>query len=157
MMAINLVYVFIILAWKRVHFSGMKEVTIKREWRKWNKTKGLPIHTPSSNSHLPKLHLNSIPHKHPASPTSRVTSFWMWRITSSTCAVPFGLSPFNFAVVGSNVIRRFLCRKTSPFFCPRTISQNLSVNSLMFISTFWNLFTMIFDNLLILFKTEITG
>lgn len=30
MKAIHLFYVFIILAWKTVHFSGMKEVTIKK-------------------------------------------------------------------------------------------------------------------------------
>lgn len=117
-MTINLVYVFIIPAWKRVNFSGMKEVTIKREWRKWNKIKGLPIYTPSSHPHLPKFYLNSIPHKHPfnASPTGKMTSSWMWRMMSSTCAVQFDLSPFSFAIVGSNIICQFLRWKTSPFF-----------------------------------------
>lgn len=89
--------VFIILAWKRVRFSGMEEVRIKRQWRKLNKIKGLPIYTPSSCPHFPELRGTSVPHKHPVStsPTGRVTSSWIRRMTSSTCAIPFGLSPFN--------------------------------------------------------------
>lgn len=76
---IHLFFVFIILAWQRVNFSGMKEGTIKRESRKLNKIKGLPIYTPSSHPHLPELYLTAIPHKHPVSTSStgRVTSSWI--------------------------------------------------------------------------------
>lgn len=118
MKAIHLFYVFIIRAWKRVNFSGMIEVTIRTELRKLNKIKGLPIYTPSSCPHLPELYLTSIPHKHPVSTSStgRVTSSWMWRMTSPTCSVPFCLSHFNFTIADGNIICQFLCQETSLFF-----------------------------------------
>lgn len=96
----------------------MKEVLIKRELRKLNKIKGLPIYTPSSCSHLPELYLTSIPHKHPVSTSStgRVTSSWMCRMTSPTCSVPFCLSHFNFTIADSNIICQFLCQETFFFF-----------------------------------------
>lgn len=145
------------LAWKRVNFSGMKEVPIKRELRKLNKIKGLPIYTPSSCPPLPELYLTSILHKHPVSTSStgRVTSFWRRRMTSPTRSVPFCLSHFNFTVVDSNIICQFVCQKTTFFFYLCTIVQNLSVNSVVFISTSSNLFSMIFENLL--FKSAKTG
>lgn len=157
MKTINFFYVFIIPAWKRVNFSGMKRVTIKTELRKLNRIKGLPIYTPSSCPHLPEFYLTSIPHKHPVSTSStgRVTFSWMWRMTSPTCSVPFCLSHFNFTVADSNIICQFLCQETSPFFCLCTIVQNLCVNSVMFISTSSNLFSMIFENLF--FKSAKTG